>query len=616
MKKFLLATGLFFLVFQQGFAQCVPTCSNYVCVPITYSLWPTGGNNAIPLFSPNTDDGCTSPLGIGFTFNYYCSNYSNVLIYSNGMIQMDIGVPSTFPLGYDAAQLFGTSTGVPNALVAFRMDDLDPTVGGTITYTTVGTSPNQQFVVTYSNVPLFGNASSLHSGQIVLHETTNYIDIITISSPATSNAATQGIENELGTMGVGVPGRNQAAANANNWGTANAYRFIPVAPAPPGAISGTNSICEALSTTYSVTAVGGATAYSWSLPGGWTGTSTLSSITATAGISGNFSVSASYTCGTSAPSLYSVTVIPAPVVAITSATPGIFCSGVTATFQTSGAISYTLQPGNITGTPPFFATPLVTTQFSLTGTNAAGCESKNVALSNITVKETPTVTVNSGAICIGNSFQMTASGANSYVYSSNFSAVTPNTVGTHTYSVVGTSTNGCQSLPAISTVTVNALPTISVGVSKPSICAKQVVTVTASGATTYTWSNITGTVVNNAALTVTPNLTTVYSVTATDANGCVNSGSVNVNVNKCIGIDENQSVLNLRVYPNPAHGAVHIWAESALDYTLLDATGKIVLQGVVNAGQNSIDIKNMAGGLYFLKINNGSKFETRQIVIQ
>ncbi len=68
----------------------------------------------------------------------------------------------------------------------------------------------------------------------------------------------------------------------------------------PGTISGTQTILAGSSNTYSVAAVVGATSYTWTLPSGWTGTSTTNSITAIASsTSGNVSVSASNTCGPS-----------------------------------------------------------------------------------------------------------------------------------------------------------------------------------------------------------------------------------------------------------------------------------------------------------------------------
>jgi hypothetical protein len=59
-------------------------------------------------------------------------------------------------------------------------------------------------------------------------------------------------------------------------------------------------VCSGTSQTYSVTAVSGATSYTWTLPSGWTGTSTTNSITTTVGTTGGtISVTANNGCGSS-----------------------------------------------------------------------------------------------------------------------------------------------------------------------------------------------------------------------------------------------------------------------------------------------------------------------------
>jgi hypothetical protein len=82
-------------------------------------------------------------------------------------------------------------------------------------------------------------------------------------------------------------------------------------PLQPGAISGNTTVCQGSSQTYSIAAVPGATSYTWTLPGGWTGTSTTSSITATVGANGgNITVSANNLCAGSAPQTLAINVIP------------------------------------------------------------------------------------------------------------------------------------------------------------------------------------------------------------------------------------------------------------------------------------------------------------------
>jgi sugar lactone lactonase YvrE len=71
-------------------------------------------------------------------------------------------------------------------------------------------------------------------------------------------------------------------------------------PSQPGTISGNATVCSGSSQTYSIGSVSGATSYSWTLPSGWSGTSTTNSISATAGTSGGtISVTADNSCGSS-----------------------------------------------------------------------------------------------------------------------------------------------------------------------------------------------------------------------------------------------------------------------------------------------------------------------------
>ncbi len=88
---------------------------------------------------------------------------------------------------------------------------------------------------------------------------------------------------------------------------------------------------------------------------------------------------------------------------------------------------------------------------------------------------------------------------------------------TYTVSLLASDSFGSTNIFISKTITINANPTISV--SSATICATNSATLTASGASTFTWSSgITGTTV-----TLTPNSTTIYTVTGTNAFGCSNS---------------------------------------------------------------------------------------------
>jgi gliding motility-associated-like protein len=138
---------------------------------------------------------------------------------------------------------------------------------------------------------------------------------------------------------------------------------------------------------------------------------------------------------------------------------------------------------------------------------------------------TPTLTLNSGAICLGDSYTLNASGASTYTYSSGSPVVSP--VVNTTYSVNGTSADGCLNVsPAIANVTVHPLPVVTASASQTLICAGSTITLNGGGANTYTWSNG---VLNAGAFS--PSASAAYTVTGTDLNNCENNASISVSVN-------------------------------------------------------------------------------------
>jgi hypothetical protein len=81
------------------------------------------------------------------------------------------------------------------------------------------------------------------------------------------------------------------------------------------------------------------------------------------------------------------------------------------------------------------------------------------------------------------------------------------------------------------TVTVGPAPIVSAG-SNVGICIGQSPTLTATGATTYTWAPGTGlSATTGASVTATPTVTTTYTVTGTVGLGCSNTNTVTVSVN-------------------------------------------------------------------------------------
>lgn len=134
------------------------------------------------------------------------------------------------------------------------------------------------------------------------------------------------------------------------------------APATPGLLSGSDKVCAYSTQTYSVTPVPGAKSYTWTLPSGWTGSSTSNSITVVAGTAGgSIKVKAINGCGNSGQASKNVTIISTlanPGTITSSATGGTYCSGALYSFSINpvpGATAYTWSlpsgwAGTTTGT--------------------------------------------------------------------------------------------------------------------------------------------------------------------------------------------------------------------------------------------------------------------------
>ena len=211
------------------------------------------------------------------------------------------------------------------------------------------------------------------------------------------------------------------------------------------------------------------------------------------------------------------------------------CAGGSTTLTASGANSYTWSPATglsaTTGTS-VTANPLATQVYTIVGTNSTGCQGTTTA--TVTVNPGPTIGGTFSA-CSGNTSQLVGPGTPNAVtpwQSSNPAVATVNATGlvagvsSGTATITYTNSNGCQGTQLF---TVHALPVVSAN--DESLCLSETAVLTATGADTYTWapalnlSSTTGT-----SVTFTPGITTNYTVTGTDVNGCVSSDALTVTV--------------------------------------------------------------------------------------
>ncbi|MBA3664411.1 MAG: T9SS type A sorting domain-containing protein [Bacteroidetes bacterium] len=304
---------------------------------------------------------------------------------------------------------------------------------------------------------------------------------------------------------------------------------VQVTVSPGGTITITPSSSTICASTSETLTASGASSYTWSSASGtYVGNPYVTAPT----VSTVYTVTGISSTGCVITKTVSITVKPKPVVtaAISSTT---ICNGSCATATLSGGVTYTTTgPSFSSSANPVTLCPSVTTVYTVATTNSVGCVGTKTI--QISVLSSPTLTVSpiTSSICAGSNATLTAGGALSYTWSyagttssSNPLIVTPAV--TTTYTVTGANQSGCTAT-ATATVYVGSPPVIA-GVTSTNICIGGCVSYTATGGTSYTWTSASSSSVLNP-VTLCPTVSTVYTITAVNAYGCISTTTINVSV--------------------------------------------------------------------------------------
>lgn len=424
---------------------------------------------------------------------------------------------------------------------------------------------------------------------------------------------------------VGNPG-TYSCTFTNQYGCTST-RNIQVA-AFTAFISGTPHICSGQSTVLTASP---ADSYLWS-----TGAQT-NSITASS--TGSYTVTA-YHGSCSATATVSVTAAALPTPVISGSTQ--FCEGQSGTLTANGGVSYLWSTG---ATQPSIAVTQGGT-YTVTVTNAEGCSASTQTM--VTLIPAPAITISGNTnLCEGESTTLMAAGADNYLWSTGSNAASIQVSSFGIYNVTGTSSNGCVGYGSVM-VFVSSNPTVIIS-GNTDICQGETAVLTATGASSYIWSNGS----ENAVLS-TSNAGS-YSVIGFDDNGCMGNASVTVSVWQPAAseftINTNQSsytwnettytqsgdytqtlqtvhgcdsvvTLHLTItvgvseygygetfvlYPNPTRNQLYVQCsrneeETDMHIQLMDIYGKRLLTLPVVDETTQIDMSSLSDGVYFVQL--------------
>ncbi len=369
-------------------------------------------------------------------------------------------------------------------------------------------------------------------------------DSIQLSVPVVANTTYQWIQNSSPIVGettatyfANTSGAYQVMIGSTTHACTGKTDFSTVSVSIPPTVLATASqpsICVGSSTTLSAS---GASSYLW-MPGALTG----NSVTVSPSTTTTYTITGTNAAGCTATATLAVVVNSLPTVAANTSQTSV-CVGSSTTLNASGASTYLWMPGALAGNS-VSVSPTSTTTYTITGTDAVGCTATTTLA--VTVNSLPTVTAstNQTAICAGSSVTLNASGASTYLWmpgSLTGSGVSVAPTLTTTYTVTGTNANGCTNTATIA-ITALPRPVVVANTSTPTICSGNAVSMTASGATVYTW--LPG-LLTGSAVTASPSVATTYTVTGVGANGCSNTATLAIAVNASPVVLANASDLSV-----------------------------------------------------------------------
>lgn len=388
-------------------------------------------------------------------------------------------------------------------------------------------------------------------------------------------------------------------------------------PAVPGTISGSLLVCSGSSGTYSISPVSGATSYTWTVPPGAiinSGQGTTSINVTFGSNSGNITVTADNSCGSSSPNSISITVDPMPVVNLG---PDITQCG-TSVILNAGNPGASYLWNNAATTQSITVTTSGT--YSVVVTSPGGCSASGSI--NVTLNTPPVVNLGPDITQCGGSVLLDANNpGNSYSWNTSATTQTISVSSSGAYSVVVTDVNGCTSSDLID-VTIFPDPVVTLSLNPTTVCVNTPIYSLSGGnppGGTYSGPGVSAGNFDASSVGA-GSYTIVYSYT--DQNGCSGFDSQQLIVSLCTGQQEISSG-SFSVYPNPVSETMSIYSptESLItDIEIVNLHGQIVFsehnKNFSKDGVIRIDVSGLSNGVYFVKLKSPDITFTKKLSLQ
>ncbi|MBI9034206.1 MAG: T9SS type A sorting domain-containing protein [Bacteroidales bacterium] len=313
-------------------------------------------------------------------------------------------------------------------------------------------------------------------------------------------------------------------------------------PDQPSSIDGESTVCEGSSQTYSVSNVDNVN-YSWSIPSGWSGSSTSNSIIVSIGANGGtISVTPSNSCGNGNAQTLDVSVNNTPAQPSAISGEAAICSGTTQTYTVTNVSGVTYNWNIPTGWSGNSSTNSITVvagtnsgTITVTPSNSCGNgSSQSLTIEVTNIPDQPSEISGETIVCEGNTLTYSVINVEGSTYSWTLPSGWSGSSTTNSITVVAgssggditvTATNQCgtgasQSL-SISLGTLPDQPSVISGLTNPCTESEQIYSVTNVDGVTYNWTLPSGWSGNSTSSSITVTIgITGGTIEVTPSNGC------------------------------------------------------------------------------------------------
>ena len=212
MKKFYILFVLLNVLVMGSKVNAQMFCNpDYHFDTIAYNPAPFNVGTDVSFLDPDTI--MSSLIPIGFTFNFYGNNYSEIVSSPLGFITFNSNLANQHPVAnaFDFAEVgLPTTTYPENSIFVLSgyLESHELINTTTIKYNTTGTAPYRQFVIAYDSIEVYTlsfGPTMYMTGEIILYETTNIVETHIQYAPDPSYYANgmslTGIQNSTATKG-------------------------------------------------------------------------------------------------------------------------------------------------------------------------------------------------------------------------------------------------------------------------------------------------------------------------------------------------------------------------------------------------------------------------------